>query len=67
MTYYVPFFIHLESRRVDIVGITARSERAMDAADRPQCDRGWLRQRSRANRAPIISVNLLEMSSISMQ
>jgi putative transposase len=29
MTYYVLFFIHLESRRVDIAGITHPSQRAI--------------------------------------
>src|SRR5205807_3018598 len=36
VTYYVLFFIHLESRRVDIAGVTGSPRRAMDAADGPE-------------------------------
>jgi hypothetical protein len=36
MTYYVLFFIHLESRRVDIVGITVHP----DEANHPERDHG---------------------------
>jgi putative transposase len=42
VTYYVLFFIHLESRRVDVAGITAHPDDAMDGADRPQPDHGWM-------------------------
>ncbi len=38
-TYYVLFFIHLESRRVTLGGITKHLNGRVDAADRPQCDR----------------------------
>ena len=38
-TYYVLFFIHLESRRVSIAGITLHPTRSLDGADGSQCDR----------------------------
>jgi putative transposase len=40
VTYYVLFFIHLESRPCGHRRHHRPSERAMDAADRPQCDHG---------------------------
>ena len=36
VTYYVLFFIHLESRRVNVAGITQTSGSRVDGADRPQ-------------------------------
>jgi hypothetical protein len=32
-TYYVLFFLHLETRRVTLAGITPTSDRGMDGAD----------------------------------
>jgi hypothetical protein len=67
VTYYVPFFIHLESRRVDIAGITAgQNESWMQQIARNVTVDGCGRE-AEPTRAPIISVSLLEMSSISMQ
>jgi putative transposase len=43
MTYYVLFFIHLESRRVDIAGITIHRQRAMDEANGTKRDHGRMR------------------------
>jgi len=37
-TYYVLFFIHLESRRVSLAGVT-RHPRSLDGADGSQCVR----------------------------
>ena len=45
LTYYGLFFIYLESRRVDIAGITAPA-RAVDAANRPERDHGGMRRAS---------------------
>jgi hypothetical protein len=36
VTYYVLFFIHLESRRVSLAGITRHPDQECDGADRPQ-------------------------------
>ena len=33
VTHYVPFFIHLESRRVDIAGITVHPDERCEAYD----------------------------------
>ena len=44
VTYYVLFFIHLDSRRVDIAGVTVQPGRAVDAADRPERDHGGMRR-----------------------
>jgi hypothetical protein len=47
VTYYVLFFIHLESRRLSLAGITRHPDQAMDAADGAQRD--WRRVRIRWN------------------
>jgi putative transposase len=47
VTYYVLFFIHLESRRVDIAGITVRPGRAVDEANGPERDHGRMRRAAR--------------------
>jgi hypothetical protein len=39
VTYYVLFFIHLESRRVSVAGEDETSRRGLDATDGSQCDR----------------------------
>jgi|ERR1700678_234346 putative transposase len=51
VTYYVLFFIHLESRKVDIAGITVH-ERAVDAANGPERDHGGMRRPSRLSLSP---------------
>ena len=43
VTYYVLFFIHLESRRVDIAGDHHSPGRALDEANRPERDHGGMR------------------------
>jgi hypothetical protein len=40
VTYYVLFFLHLESRRVSLAGITRHPDEALDAADGLQRDLG---------------------------
>jgi hypothetical protein len=42
VTYYVLFFIHLESRRVNLAGITRHPDQGWDATDGTQRDRGEL-------------------------
>jgi putative transposase len=48
ITYYVLFFIHLESRRVDIVGITVHS------------DEPWMKQMARG----AVCVRIVEASLV---
>ena len=52
VTYYVLFFIHLESRRVDIAGHYRSPGRAVDAADRPERDHGGMRRAARLSLSP---------------
>ena len=52
VTYYVLFFIHLESRRVDIAGITVHPDERVDAADRPERDHGGMRRPSGLSLSP---------------
>ena len=41
-TYYVLFFIHVQSRRIVLGGNESESERGVDEADREKCDQlGW--------------------------
>src|SRR5712691_3468517 len=39
---YVLFFLHLESRRVSVAGITRHPDQEWDGTDRPQCNPGDL-------------------------
>ena len=52
VTYYVLFFIHLESRRVAIAGITVHPDEPMDEADRPEHDHGGMRRSSGLSLSP---------------
>jgi len=40
MTYYVLFFIHLESRRICLAGVTCHPDQEVDGTDGAQCDDG---------------------------
>ena len=51
VTYYVLFFIHLESRRVDIAHYRSPG-RAVDAADSPKRDHGGMRRSPRLSLSP---------------
>jgi putative transposase len=51
VTYYVLFFIHLESRKVDIAGITVHpNEQWMQQIS--ECDHGGMRHPSRLPLSP---------------
>ena len=52
VTYYVLIFLHLESRKVDIAGITRPPERAVDAANGSERDHGGMRHPSRLSLSP---------------
>jgi hypothetical protein len=52
VTYYVLFFIRLESRRVDIVGITISPGRTVDEASRPQRNDGGMRRAAGPSLSP---------------
>jgi hypothetical protein len=52
VTYYVLFFIHLESRRVDIAGITIHPGRTVDEANRPQRNDGGMRRAAGLSLSP---------------
>ena len=39
VTYYVLFFLHLETRRVTLGGQTRHPHGSLDGADGPQCGR----------------------------
>ena len=40
ITYYVLFFIHLESRRICLAGVTCHPDQEVDGTDGAQCDDG---------------------------
>jgi hypothetical protein len=52
LTYYVLFFIYLESRRVSLVGLT------------PHPGQAWLEQRARNHRMRELGRNLVEVAGV---
>jgi putative transposase len=52
VTYYVLFFIHVESRRVDIAGITVHPNEPWMKADCPERDHGGARHTARLPLSP---------------
>src|SRR5674476_712546 len=52
VTYYVLFFIHLESRKMDIAGDHRSPGSAVDAANGPERDHGGMRHPSRLSLSP---------------